>query len=545
MEDCTTSFFVTGLKVHIESSINKYLENKNIVFEEDFDNLVLNPVFINNINLFREIITQNNLNYQIFWNHIGKIMKTSVQSLIQNLEEEINKQKENENEENKIKIEIGNKNILKLKLLNICCYYITNEDSNSFESIKGNDKEIFKNLLELYIKKEIDNNKDFSLFIKNYLIKITLLINDNCRRINIGFLKYLSFTIYNFESLFINKEQINNLKIYIDQAINNPRRELNNYLNGAFNKKNNKKEKLSRSRGASFDIRDVNTNANNNNLEKDNKKIEDYFKSTKKEKKEIKEIKENNNNNNIENNFGGNKASENNLNDILNNNKEKDNNNENDAKNMKNKHFSSQISNISLINFNSGLSFSNSLILNNSFSFSKNSKISLDDSLTLNGNFSKPISELNDIKENNKNFLSKFHLPSLVKCVQSKKRKPLVRINDKFSGERMKIKKYMKIGNKNNENENIKELRNVINSSFYENSENNNNNHNYNGDAKNEKIKDDNSKTNKINGVLISKTPNKNEKENQNDNNKENIEINEINEMKKNWKILFGQKTNN
>ena len=72
---------------------------------------------------------------------------------------------------------------------------------------------------------------------------MTLLINDNYRRINIGFLKFLSFTCYNFECLFMNKEQMNNLKIYIDQTINNPRRELNNYLNGALNKKNYKNEK--------------------------------------------------------------------------------------------------------------------------------------------------------------------------------------------------------------------------------------------------------------------------------------------------------------
>ena len=88
MEDCTTSFFINGLKVHIESSINKYEENKNIVFNKDFDNLFLNPIFINNINLFREIITQNNLNFQVFWNHIGKLMKSSMKNILIKFEEE-------------------------------------------------------------------------------------------------------------------------------------------------------------------------------------------------------------------------------------------------------------------------------------------------------------------------------------------------------------------------------------------------------------------------------------------------------------------------
>jgi hypothetical protein len=191
-------------------------------------------------------------------------------------EEEIKKEKEDDNNLNK---EVGNKNILKLKILNICFFFITNEES--FELIKEDDKQKLKNLLEIYIKKEIENKNDFTLFIKNYIIKISLLINDNNRSINISFLKFLSFTFYNFGTSFKNNEHMNQLKIYIDQAINNPRRELNNYLNAVFNKKCFKKERVSRSRGASFDIKDI-----NGNMEKNNKKIDDFFKGNKKEKNE-------------------------------------------------------------------------------------------------------------------------------------------------------------------------------------------------------------------------------------------------------------------
>jgi hypothetical protein len=105
-------------------------------------------------------------------------------------EEEIKKEKEDDNNLNK---EVGNKNILKLKILNICFFFITNEES--FELIKEDDKQKLKNLLEIYIKKEIENKSDFSLFIKNYIIKISLLINDNNRSINISFLKFLSLII--------------------------------------------------------------------------------------------------------------------------------------------------------------------------------------------------------------------------------------------------------------------------------------------------------------------------------------------------------------
>lgn len=56
-------------------------------------------------------------------------------------------------------------------------------------------------------------------------------------------MKFLSFTFYDFGTSYKNNELMNQLKIYIDQAINNPRRELNN-LNAAFNKKCFKKKEL-------------------------------------------------------------------------------------------------------------------------------------------------------------------------------------------------------------------------------------------------------------------------------------------------------------
>ena len=554
MEDCTTSFFINGLKVHIESSINKYEENKNIVFNKDFDNLFLNPIFINNINLFREIISQNNLNFQVFWNHIGKLMKSSVKNILIKFEEEIKKEKEKENinEETKINIEIGNKNILKLKILIICFYFITTEDSDSFELNKGEDKEKFKNLLEEYIQKEIENKNDFSLFIKNYIIKITLLINDNCRGINLGFLKYLSFTFYNFKTLFTNNEQMNQLKIYIDQAINNPRHELNNYLNGAFNKKCYKKDKLCRSRGASFDIKDSNTNTNNG-IEKNNKKIDDFFKSNKKAF----------NQKNNEEKSGGTKDTDNNINNqhnILNNNIiENSENSKNDINDIKKPiskanssstqskliHYSSHASNnLSLLNFNSGISnHSYSFGLNNSFSFSKNnntnnSKLSLDDSLSLTGIFSTPISELNE-NNDTKNFTSKF--PTIIKCVQNKKKKPFDRLKDKFFSSQTNIRNFMKTEKKVNDDDEINELKKLINSSFYGNEKELNKN---NKESKEKKRKiSKNKNMNKNKDILIYKTPIKNDQNNNQENEDENIKENiDINNIKKNWELLFSQR---
>ena len=98
----------------------------------------------------------------------------------------------------------------------------------------------------------------------------------------------------------------------------------------------------------------------------------------------------------------------------------------------------------------------------------------------------------------------------------------------------------MKVENIKKENEEeIKELRNVVNSSFYGNKidckkKNNNIKEN------NDKNKVNNDKKIKDGNILIYKTPNKNEKENINENIKENIDIKGI---KKNWELLFAQKT--
>ena len=539
MEESEIYFFINGLKIHIESSLKKYEENLNIIFDKDFDNIILNHIFINNINLFRDIISQNELNFQLFWNHIGKMMNSSIQQLIGKFEDEIKKiTKENSNE-----IEIGNNNILKLQLLNKCLYFITNEDTNDFQLVDKNDKEIFNNLLILYIKKEIENNNDFTLFIKNYLIKIVLLINDNYRKINLGILKFLSFTCYNFESLFMNKEQMNNLKIYIDKVINNPKLEINNYLKGAMNKKNYKKEKLCRSRGASFDVRETIIIANG--LEK-NKKIEDFFKVSKKEKIETIEKKDN------DENLGGTKETEIIQNNSMNNNNENEinsglkkfNHNHTQGKPF---HFPSHASNLSLFNLNSGLSNnSNSLLLNTSFSFGKSnninsSKISFDgfdDSFSLTNLFPTPLSELNE-KEESKKYVPKLKYPPIIKCVQNKKRKSFEKFKNKFFGSQPNIRKYMKIENKKNEIEEMNEIRRIINCGFYGNE---------NGDQRNKnKInKEDDLDKNKpfqnktVNGILIFKTPNKNDKENQDENAKYNFDDTNI---KKNWKLLFEQNT--
>ena len=540
MEDYSSSFFINGFKFHIESSINKIKEIKPIIFKDDFDEIILNTIFINNINLFREIITQNNLHFPTFWSHIGKIMKNLIEEIINKSEEEIIEEKKNKNEDNKTRIELGEINLLKLKIINISFYLITNVDSENFLKEVKQEKDALDKLFNSYIKLKQEKSENFSEFIINYIIKITLLINENSRMINLGFLKYLSFGFYDKMQLYTNNEEIKHLKIYIDQVINNPRLELNKYLNfGALNKKiNNKKERIGRSRGASFDIRDPNTNCNtpNINIEKNNRKISEFFKKD----KIVSSM----------NKSGSPKSSATK--------KEEDKKDEKEIKNQESKISSCSFlgknlinpsgNDLNLMNFASGISNISNLSAANNGGNGSN-KISLDDSLNLSGLFSKSISEIENTNKFKKLFFKCPVVPTIVKNKQFKKKKPTDKLrfkNKELVDIRKFINKKRKSENEEKEKE-MKELREMINNSFYGNENENIDNIINIKEENNPKIKDifikkDELNKNQNKEILIMKTPNKIDLENQenmNDNINKNIDMNGI---QRNLKTLFDQR---
>ena len=540
MEDYSSSFFINGFKFHIESSINKIKEIKPIIFKDDFDEIILNTIFINNINLFREIITQNNLHFPTFWSHIGKIMKNLIEEIINKSEEEIIEEKKNKNEDNKTRIELGEINLLKLKIINISFYLITNVDSENFLKEVKQEKDALDKLFNSYIKLKQEKSENFSEFIINYIIKITLLINENSRMINLGFLKYLSFGFYDKMQLYTSNEEIKHLKIYIDQVINNPRLELNKYLNfGALNKKiNNKKERIGRSRGASFDIRDPNTNCNtpNINIEKNNRKISEFFKKD----KIVSSM----------NKSGSPKSSATK--------KEEDKKDEKEIKNQESKISSCSFlgknlinpsgNDLNLMNFASGISNISNLSAANNGGNGSN-KISLDDSLNLSGLFSKSISEIENTNKFKKLFFKCPVVPTIVKNKQFKKKKPTDKLrfkNKELVDIRKFINKKRKSENEEKEKE-MKELREMINNSFYGNENENIDNIINIKEENNPKIKDifikkDELNKNQNKEILIMKTPNKIDLENQenmNDNINKNIDMNGI---QRNLKTLFDQR---
>lgn len=81
----------------------------------------------------------------------------------------------------------------------------------------------------------------FTVYVKDYIIKITFLISDNEYQINLEFLNYILSTIKNFKQIIINDEQKNIIESYIKYILNNPKKEYKKYFNIPSNKNENTK----------------------------------------------------------------------------------------------------------------------------------------------------------------------------------------------------------------------------------------------------------------------------------------------------------------
>ena len=75
------TFFEEGIKSYIEQSFSKYSETSEIIFDKNFDNIILNPLFINDITLFKNLILQNKLKSEI-WESIGDILYQKLKDII-------------------------------------------------------------------------------------------------------------------------------------------------------------------------------------------------------------------------------------------------------------------------------------------------------------------------------------------------------------------------------------------------------------------------------------------------------------------------------
>ena len=83
------SFFEEGIKSYIEQSTSKYSKTPEIIFEKDFDNIILNPLFLNDIALYKNLIQKNKLKCEL-WKSIGELIFQKIGNISNSFKETIN-----------------------------------------------------------------------------------------------------------------------------------------------------------------------------------------------------------------------------------------------------------------------------------------------------------------------------------------------------------------------------------------------------------------------------------------------------------------------
>ena len=383
------SFFEEGIKSYLEQSFSKYSKNTDIIFHRSFDNNFLNPIFINDISLYKNLIQKNKLKIEIWglicklfdekinlilnkYNESEKIMESKVlkyrqkikksNELINNFgenvegfkkeiennndklkkedqekninieekddlgdvksKEEIAKMnsdlikkitdynKNREEEEKKLKkyedtlknrkiyVKMGEINILKLKILLISVDILINEISSQETNNKFKKENNYK-MLNDYISDFIDKSEkikdsryiEYTAFIKSYVIKLVLIINNQgYKDINKSFLNQLLNIINNIKEKYSNSLIFNLIK-YIENLISSPDKFL---CRNAFSilKKASFKKLAPRSRNNSFDKNDLVNNNNINNKNEKNRKIDEFMTLKTEEKSDSEEYEE-------------------------------------------------------------------------------------------------------------------------------------------------------------------------------------------------------------------------------------------------------------
>ena len=86
------SFFEEGIKSYIEQSFLKYSKNAEIIFDKNFDNNLIQPLFINDISLYKNLIQKNKLKSEI-WGLICELIDKKINQLITEYNETVKNMK--------------------------------------------------------------------------------------------------------------------------------------------------------------------------------------------------------------------------------------------------------------------------------------------------------------------------------------------------------------------------------------------------------------------------------------------------------------------
>ena len=140
-------FFEEGIKSYIEQTFLKYSNNAKIIFRKSFDNILLRPLFLNDISLYKNLIQKNKLKSEI-WGLIGNLLEERTNLLLKEYDESISNMKKKILEYNG-KIKKSKQNIIKYK----------EENKEIEEEINNNNKE---NNEENEINKEEKEKEDLS-----------------------------------------------------------------------------------------------------------------------------------------------------------------------------------------------------------------------------------------------------------------------------------------------------------------------------------------------------------------------------------------------
>ena len=135
------TFFEEGLKSYIEQSFTKYSKNPEIIFDKNFENIMLNPLFNNDISLFKNLIQKNKLKSEI-WKSIGDFLYQKLNGIIKEFNDSIKLY------ETKILQYKG-----RIKRSNSYIQYINERSNRRKEQIKNNYNEDIK-------KKNVDEENE-------------------------------------------------------------------------------------------------------------------------------------------------------------------------------------------------------------------------------------------------------------------------------------------------------------------------------------------------------------------------------------------------
>ena len=89
----TFLFFEEAIKSYIEQSVSKYSKSPELIYDKNFDNTLLKPLFINDITMFKNIIQKNKLSYTI-WRSFGDLMFEKTADVSNNFSTQLNNDKQ-------------------------------------------------------------------------------------------------------------------------------------------------------------------------------------------------------------------------------------------------------------------------------------------------------------------------------------------------------------------------------------------------------------------------------------------------------------------